>query len=50
VLPHELDRIGVRRVVLLVLGGDDVEGDPELLEDRSTLRARRREQNRVDDA
>jgi hypothetical protein len=48
VLAHQLDRVGVRRVVLLVLGRDDLEGDRELLEDRPTLRARRGEQEGVD--
>ena len=38
--------VGVRRVVLLVVRRDDVERDPELLEDRAPLRARRGEQDR----
>ena len=41
--------VGVRRVVLLVVRRDDVERDAELLEDHAALRARRREQDRVDD-
>ena len=47
VLAHELDGVGFGRVVLDVVGRDDVEGDPELLEDRAPLRARRREQQRL---
>ncbi len=49
VLADELDGVGIRRVVLDVLGRNDVEGQPELLEDRTALWARRREQDRVDD-
>jgi transcriptional regulator with XRE-family HTH domain len=45
-LSHELDRVGVRPVVLLVARRDGVERDPELLEDRAPLRARRRQQER----
>ena len=43
------DDVGVRRVVLLVVGRDDVEREAELLQDHAALRARRREQDRVDD-
>ena len=46
VLADELDRIGVRGIVLLVVRRDGVERDPELLEDHAALRARRREQDR----
>jgi hypothetical protein len=42
----ELDRVGVRRVVLDVAGGDDVERQAQLLEDRPALRAGGREQER----
>jgi hypothetical protein len=48
-LADEVVDICVRRVVLVVLGRDDVEREVELLEDRAPLRARRREQDRVDD-
>ena len=42
----ERDRVGVRRVVLLVGGRDDVERDPQLLEDRAALRRGRGEDER----
>jgi hypothetical protein len=38
VLAHEGDGIGVGRVVLLVVGLGELEGDPQLLEDRAPLR------------
>ena len=37
-LADEHDRVGIRRIVLLVGGGDGGERDPELLEDRAALR------------
>ncbi len=43
VSPDELDRVGIGRIVLLVHGRDDVERDPELLENRPSLRRRRGE-------
>ena len=46
VLLDELDRVGLGRVVLLVVGRDDLEGNAELLEDVATLWRRRREQQR----
>ena len=45
-LADELDRIGVRGIVLLVVRRNGVERDPELLEDHAALGARRGEQNR----
>ena len=44
--PDELDGVGIRRVVLGVVGRDDLEGDRELLEDRPPLRRRRGEGRR----
>ena len=46
VVADERDGIGVGRVVLGVLGRDDLERDPELLENRPALRRRRREDER----
>jgi hypothetical protein len=43
VASDELDGIGVGRVVLDVLRGDDLERDLQLLEDRAALRRRRSE-------
>ena len=40
----ELDRIGARRVVLLIAGRGDLERDPELRQDRAALRRRRGEE------
>ena len=40
---NELDRVGVWRVVLDVVGREDLERDAQLLEDRASLRRRRRE-------
>jgi hypothetical protein len=34
---NELDRVGIGRIVLLVFRRDDVERDPELLEDGASL-------------
>ena len=39
----ELDRVGIGRIVLLVRRRDDVERDPQLLEDRTSLRRGRGE-------
>ena len=46
VVADERDGVGVGRVVLDVRRGDDGEGDPELLEDRTALRRRRGERER----
>ena len=42
---NQLRRVGVGRVVLDVVGSDDIERDRELLEDRAPLRARRGERS-----
>ena len=47
VRPDELDRICVGWVVLLVDGRDDIERDPQLLEDRAPLRRGRSEDERI---
>ena len=44
---HELRRIGIRRVLLDVVGRDGLERDAQLLEDGAALRARRREDQPV---
>ena len=43
---HECDRVGVRRIVLLVHGRDGLEGDRELGQDGAPLRRGRRENER----
>ena len=45
--PNELDRIGIWRVVLDIVGREDLERDAQLLEDRASLRRRRRERQDV---
>ena len=40
---NELDRVGIWRVVLDIVGREDLERDAQLLEDRASLRDRRRE-------
>ena len=49
VLAHELDHIGFRRVLLHVVGREDLVRDPELVEDHAALRARRCKHQRLDD-
>jgi hypothetical protein len=44
---HELDRVRLRRIVLDVVRRDDLERDPQLLEDRAPLRRRRREDDQA---
>ena len=46
VVADEVDGVGAGRVVLDVVGRDDVEREAELLEDRAPLRARRGEEER----
>ena len=48
VLAHEPDRVGLRRVLLDVRRREDVVRDPELVEDHAPLRARRRQEQRLD--
>jgi hypothetical protein len=43
---HELGRIGLGRIVLLVARRNDVEGNAQLRQDRPPLRRRRREKQR----
>ncbi len=43
VIADELRRIGVRRIVLLILRGNRVERDLQLFQDRAPLRRRRRQ-------